>query len=136
MENIQTPLSVAALAGIAGMSARNLARLFRPDAGVTPHEFVERARVDAARNLLKGSTKAMKVIACECGFTSANHMRAVFAKLLQISVAVTRKLPGAGNAPTRAQRCERQVSDAGCPPLQPPHRMVAGDVGRGGLNAI
>jgi transcriptional regulator GlxA family with amidase domain len=85
MENIGAPLSVATLAGIAGMSARNLARLFMQEAGATPHEFVERARVDAARNLLEGSGKAMKVIAYECGFGSADHMRAVFAKLVHVS---------------------------------------------------
>ncbi len=85
MANIGSSLSVAALAGMVGMSARNLARLFAQEAGVTPHEFVERARVDAARNRLEGTERALKVIAHECGFASANHMRAVFAKLLGVS---------------------------------------------------
>jgi transcriptional regulator GlxA family with amidase domain len=64
------------------MSARSLARLFVQQAGVTPHEFVERARVDTARSLLEGSEKPMKVVAYECGFGSAGHLRAVFSKLL------------------------------------------------------
>ncbi len=85
MANIGSSLTAAALADMAGMSARNLARLFAQEAGVTPHEFVERARVDAARNRLEGTERALKVIAHECGFASDNHMRAVFAKLLGVS---------------------------------------------------
>jgi transcriptional regulator GlxA family with amidase domain len=103
MKNIRAPLSVTALAGIAGMSERNLARLFTQEAGLTPHEFVERARVDAARNLLEGSGKALKVLAYECGFSSANHMREVFAKLLHVSPSQYREsfqLPGT-HAPER-----------------------------------
>jgi transcriptional regulator GlxA family with amidase domain len=35
------------------MSTRNLARHFVSETGITPHEFVERARIDAARTLLE-----------------------------------------------------------------------------------
>jgi AraC-like DNA-binding protein len=50
-----------------GMSASESARLFVQEAGVTPHEFVE---------------KPMKVVAYECGFGSAGHLCTVFSKLL------------------------------------------------------
>ncbi|MDR6289805.1 MULTISPECIES: GlxA family transcriptional regulator [Inquilinus] len=87
MEHIGADITVDALAEVAGMSARNLARLFVNETGVTPHEFVERARVDAARNLLEGSDRALKAVAYDCGFGSPDRMRIVFAKRLGVTPA-------------------------------------------------
>jgi transcriptional regulator GlxA family with amidase domain len=104
MGNLRASLTAEALARFAGMSARNLARLFAQEAGVTPHEFVERARVDAARNLLEGTGKALKAIAYECGFGTADHMRSVFVKGLGISPTQYRagfQMPGNGLADER-----------------------------------
>ncbi|PRX35918.1 transcriptional regulator GlxA family with amidase domain [Paraburkholderia sp. BL18I3N2] len=80
MERIRESFSVKQLADVAGMSARNFARVFVQETGVTPHEFVERARVDAARKLLESSGAALKAIAYDCGFGTADRMRIVFAK--------------------------------------------------------
>lgn len=78
MNHLAEPLSVEQLADVAGMSARNFARQFVREMGVTPAEFVQRARVDAARNLLEGGPLALKAIAYRCGFGSAARMRLVF----------------------------------------------------------
>jgi len=80
MDNLSQALSVESLAGVAGMSARSFARQFVREMGVTPAEFVQRARVDAARNLLEGSELALKTIAYRCGFGSPARMRLVFAQ--------------------------------------------------------
>jgi transcriptional regulator GlxA family with amidase domain len=80
MEQIRESFSVKQLADVAGMSARNFARVFVQETGVTPHEFVERARVDAARKLLESSGAALKAIAYDCGFGTADRMRIVFTK--------------------------------------------------------
>ncbi|MFM0344917.1 MULTISPECIES: GlxA family transcriptional regulator [unclassified Paraburkholderia] len=80
MERIRESFTVKQLADVAGMSARNFARVFVQETGVTPHEFVERARVDAARKLLESSGAALKAIAYDCGFGTADRMRIVFAK--------------------------------------------------------
>jgi len=80
MEHLAEPLSVERLADIAGMSARNFARLFVKEMQITPAEFVLRARSDAARNLLEGSELPLKTIAYRCGFGSAARMRLVFAQ--------------------------------------------------------
>jgi transcriptional regulator GlxA family with amidase domain len=80
MANIRENFTVRQLAGVAGMSARNFARIFVQDTGVTPHEFVERARMDAARKLLESSGAALKTIAYDCGFGTADRMRIVFTK--------------------------------------------------------
>ncbi len=80
MDNLAQPLPVEHLASVAGMSTRSFARQFVKEMGVTPAEFVQRARVDAARNLLEGSELALKTIAYRCGFGSAARMRLVFAQ--------------------------------------------------------
>ncbi len=85
MEHLAQSLSVAHLAEVAGMSARNFARQFVRDTGVTPAEFIQRARIDAARNMLEGGTLALKTIASRCGFGSAARMRLVFAQRFGIT---------------------------------------------------
>ncbi|WP_343616676.1 GlxA family transcriptional regulator [Novosphingobium sp.] len=89
-ENLKDPLHVDRLAEIAGVSPRSLARLFTTELGITPHEFVERARVDYARNLLEATNLPLKVLAYECGFGGAEQMRVVFQRRLGISPAIYR----------------------------------------------
>ncbi|WP_369674036.1 helix-turn-helix domain-containing protein, partial [Enterococcus faecium] len=54
-------LSVESLAELAAMSPRNFARVFARETGVTPGEYVERVRLDAARRLLEDTTTAASV---------------------------------------------------------------------------
>jgi transcriptional regulator GlxA family with amidase domain len=74
--HISDDLSVARLAQAASMSERNFARIFVREAKMTPAEFVERARVDAARVLLESSGAPLKTVAHRCGFGSPARMRA------------------------------------------------------------
>jgi transcriptional regulator GlxA family with amidase domain len=87
MTHIGRRHSLAALAAVVGMSARNLARHFVHETGITPHEFVERARIDAARMLLEGSDRPLKAVAHDCGFGTADRMRLVFQQRLGVTPA-------------------------------------------------
>jgi transcriptional regulator GlxA family with amidase domain len=80
MAHIGESFTVKQLADVAGMSARNFARVFVQETDVTPHEFIERARMDAARKLLESTSLALKTIAYDCGFGTADRMRIVFTK--------------------------------------------------------
>ncbi|QJP09292.1 GlxA family transcriptional regulator [Pseudomonas multiresinivorans] len=84
-EHLDQPLGVPQLAAEVAMSPRSFARIFVRDAGVTPAEFVQRARIDAARGLLEGSDLALKVIAWRCGFGSPARMRLVFVQRLGVT---------------------------------------------------
>jgi len=84
-DHLQDKLSVALLAGVVSCSARNFARLFARDARMTPAEFIESARVDAARVRLERTQAPFKTIAFHCGFRDAAHMRTVFQRRLGIS---------------------------------------------------
>lgn len=78
MANIRGRHTLESLAEAARMSTRNFARHFAQETGMTPHEFIERARLDAARMKLEGSDLPLKAVAHECGFGSADRMRIVF----------------------------------------------------------
>ena len=60
------------------MSLRSFSRLFHSETGVTPAEFAERARVDAARCKLEQTLLPVETIAEECGFGNAERMRRTF----------------------------------------------------------
>lgn len=85
MEHIAEPFSVERLAEVVAMSPRSFARVFARDAKVTPAEFVQRARIDAARRLLEGSEMAIKAVAYHCGFGSAARMRLIFSQRLGVT---------------------------------------------------
>jgi len=78
-------LSVPALARSAGMSERNFARIFRAEAGVTPAEFVERARIEAARRRMEESNAPLKRIAHEVGYANVDGFRRAFQRRLGVS---------------------------------------------------
>jgi transcriptional regulator GlxA family with amidase domain len=89
--NLRGDLSVTSLALVAGMSERTFARRFLEWARATPHEFVERARVDAARHLLESTDAPLKSVAWDCGFASADRMRLVFSRRIDVSPADYRR---------------------------------------------
>jgi transcriptional regulator GlxA family with amidase domain len=93
--HLDQELSVERLAQVAAMSERNFARVFAKEARVTPAEFVERARVDAARVHLESSTQPLKTIAHRCGFASPARLRAAFVKHLGVTARQYREHFGA-----------------------------------------
>lgn len=85
LANLTGDLTIADLANAANMSARNFSRVFAREAKVTPAEFVERARVDAARVMLESTKAPLKTVAYQCGFRDAQHMRNVFNRRLGVT---------------------------------------------------
>ncbi|ONN66091.1 GlxA family transcriptional regulator [Herbaspirillum sp. VT-16-41] len=85
LANLTQPLSVAELAAVARMSLRSFSRSFSREAGMAPAEFVQRARIDAARAQLEHGTAPIKAIAFACGFGDAGRMRNAFVRVLGVS---------------------------------------------------
>ncbi len=82
--------SVPALARRVAMSARNFARVFTREVGVTPARFVESVRVEAARRRLEESTNGVDHVAAACGFGTAESMRRAFLRTLRVPPAAYR----------------------------------------------
>jgi transcriptional regulator GlxA family with amidase domain len=78
LDHLPLNLTIHVLADRAGMSVRNFTRVFQQDAGMTPADFVEMARVDAARRLLEDTDTPLQRIASRCGFANADTMRRAF----------------------------------------------------------
>lgn len=80
LDHLPLDLSLSMLADRAAMSVRNFTRVFQSEAGVTPADFVEMARVDAARRLLEDTETPLQRVAASCGFSNPDTMRRAFIK--------------------------------------------------------
>jgi len=98
-ENLDTDLSVEALARRAAMSARNFARVFSRELGITPARYVERLRLEAARNHLERTEKSLEEIASACGFGSAELMRRTFHRSVGVTPGRYRDHFGSSQSP-------------------------------------
>lgn len=87
---------VGSLAARAGLSTRHFARLFRSETGMTPADWVEQARVAAARRLLEGGRAAPKQVAALCGFANADTLRRSFQRHVGVTPAAYRRHYGGG----------------------------------------
>jgi transcriptional regulator GlxA family with amidase domain len=76
---------VALLAARVGMSARHFTRRFTEQTGCSPAQYVTGVRIEAARRALESSTATVDVIACDCGFGTAETMRRTFTRRLGVS---------------------------------------------------
>jgi transcriptional regulator GlxA family with amidase domain len=71
-------LSLTSIARRAGMSVRSLSRHFRKQTGMTPLEWLLRARVARAQLLLETTNQPIERIASSVGFGSAVSLREQF----------------------------------------------------------
>ncbi|SLN43457.1 GlxA family transcriptional regulator [Oceanibacterium hippocampi] len=71
--NLEEPLSRLALARNAGISTRQLERLFRRYLNRTPTRYYLELRLTRARNLLQQTSMPVIGVALACGFVSASH---------------------------------------------------------------
>ena len=91
LAHLRDDLSVPALAARAGMSERSFARIFRSEAGTTPAEFVEKARIDAARRMAEESDLPAKRLADAVGYANVDAFRRAFGRRLGVSLTQYRK---------------------------------------------
>ncbi len=91
LAHLRDDLSVPVLAARAGMSERTFARSFRSETGTTPAEFVENARIDAARRLAEESDLPGKRLADAVGYANVDGFRRAFARRLGVSLAEYRR---------------------------------------------
>jgi transcriptional regulator GlxA family with amidase domain len=85
VSNPDADLNVDILADRMAMSPRNFSRLFCQEIGMTPAKFVERIRLEAARNMMLRTNLPMESVAGKCGFNTSEQMRRAFQRLLKIT---------------------------------------------------
>ena len=84
-DHLEGDLSVPALAERSFMSARNFARVFAREVGLTPAAYVEAMRVERARTLLETTELLLEEIVQRCGFGTVETMRRAFLRRLRVS---------------------------------------------------
>ncbi len=85
LEHPREDLSVEALAGRAGMSPRNFARVFTREVGTTPAHYVATVRVETARRLLEETSDGLAEICSKSGLGTPESMRRTFLRCVGIA---------------------------------------------------
>lgn len=83
--HLSDDLSLEALAAQAHMTPRTLSRVFVQELGMGPGRYVERIRLEAARNLLQDAQASISTVARLTGFGHPENLRRTFHKHLSVS---------------------------------------------------
>ncbi|MFE6224923.1 MULTISPECIES: helix-turn-helix domain-containing protein [unclassified Streptomyces] len=82
LHHLDEPLTLDVLARHAAVSARTFSRRFVEETGYTPMQWLLRARVDRARELLERSELGVEQIAAETGLGTGANLRMHFQRIL------------------------------------------------------
>ena len=80
--HLHEPLPMAALADATGCSRARLFQLFKENTGMTPNDYLQRLRVNKARQLLADPARTITDVAFATGFSSSQYFSNVFRKYL------------------------------------------------------
>ena len=96
--NLKEDLSLATIARHAKMSSRTLSRRFAGQVGLTPAQWVAKARVRRAQLLLETTPHSVEHIAAEAGFQSASVLREHFKSSVGVSPVAWRRSFGSSSS--------------------------------------
>ena len=89
----QRDLTLAELAGVAGLSRAHLTRVFGATFNVPPHVYLNAVRIAHAQNLISLGMPLASV-AVECGFADQSHLTRRFKGSVGVSPADWRRMRG------------------------------------------
>jgi AraC family transcriptional regulator len=101
-------LSLNELAKQCRLSISHFARAFRQTTGESPHRWLLKRRIEAAKELLISSERGISEVALDCGFTDQSHLTRVFSVMVGAPPGVWRRGRGnlsVGGLRQRPQRC-------------------------------
>lgn len=85
-DNLSTGgLSLAGIAGAAGLSPNHFSKLFKQSTGLSPHRYVIRERTEKAKALLAGTGLPVGVVDRDCGFSDQAHLTRHFKRVVGIT---------------------------------------------------
>lgn len=110
--------TLPAMARRAGLSARQVTRLFDDEVGITPARYVEQVRMEAARAMPETGDDTIELVARRAGFGSPESLRRAFTRQLGVTPSAYRpSFPHDRRGrlgPPKATRGSRSRSWAGC----------------------
>ena len=90
--NLEEPIPLSELAGLVGLSMRQLERLFLQNLHCTPSRYYLKLRLDRARRLIRQSSRSIVEITSMCGFVSTTHFSRCYRKHMGLSPRADRKM--------------------------------------------
>ncbi|WP_330873468.1 helix-turn-helix domain-containing protein [Paraburkholderia hospita] len=78
--NVEQPISIDTAAEVAAMSERNFLRRFKNEIGMTPSDYLLRARLNLSCRMLLESSLPVDKIARRCGFSNGGQPAKLFRK--------------------------------------------------------
>lgn len=85
------PIRLVDAARACGLSRGHFTSAFRVATGLTPHQWLQRYRIDRVKHLLLHSASPVADIASACGFADQSHLTRVFARLVGNTPAAWRR---------------------------------------------
>ncbi len=92
MSGLHTDIDLATLAAVCGLSPGHFAKAFKNAAGVPPHRWLLRQRVNRAREMLLKTDEPLTAIALSCGFADQSHLTRVFTRAVGTAPAAWRRM--------------------------------------------
>jgi AraC family transcriptional regulator len=80
--HLDEPIRLADMAAAAGLSRMHFAALFKASAGLRPHEYLLRRRIERAQEMLNVAGNSVVDIALAVGFQSQSHFTTTFARFV------------------------------------------------------
>lgn len=92
IQNMGSGVLISAVAQACHLSRSHFTRAFRNTTGSSPRDWIGRARLIRAANLLVQTDLAISEVALECGFADQSHLTRAFAKTFGTSPGKWRAL--------------------------------------------
>jgi len=89
--NLEDPLPLAAIARRAGLSQRQLERLFKRYTGVTAVQYYLEVRLDRARGIVTQTNLSMLEVSVACGFSSPEYFARVYRRRFGLTPSQDRR---------------------------------------------
>lgn len=89
--NYMKKLSNAEIAEYCKLSERTLIRRFKENSGNTPNEYLQRVRIEKAKELLSGSNKSISEIQFHVGYNDPKTFRRIFLRYTTLTPGAYRK---------------------------------------------
>jgi AraC family transcriptional regulator len=84
-------LRLAEVAKECGISRQHFIKAFKTTVGCTPYQWLQRQRVDLAKDMLGNTRMPISTIAIRCGFADQSHLTRVFAALVGVPPGAWRR---------------------------------------------
>ncbi len=80
--NLSDSIDLTTLAAIAGLSMHHFAREFKQSAGIAPHHYIIKKRIERAQDMLARTELSLSEVAYAVGFSDQSHLARHFRQML------------------------------------------------------